>query len=219
VIFAIKWVQFVASVSNLLKTRPAGKWFLDSFARGFHCLLAHVNAAANHHTAFFHGAQRCHDEWANRREDDGGVERCGRNLARISGPSGAESAREPLRFKVAGPREGINFAFLVTRDLRHDMRGRAEAVNADSFRVAGFDERTITNQSGAQQRRRLRIGIKLGQQKAIRRPGSTASKSWGIPDYRPTRVLPQSTGTDSPIANPERVAMRHCSRFDRTQCN
>src|SRR5881394_261467 len=35
VIFAIKWVRFVVSVNNLFKTRPAGKWFLRSFLRGF----------------------------------------------------------------------------------------------------------------------------------------------------------------------------------------
>src|SRR6266487_23699 len=46
------------------------------------------------------------------------------------------------------------------------MRRGAESVNADSFRVAGFDKRTITNQSGAKQRRRLGVGIKSGQQKA-----------------------------------------------------
>ena len=90
-----------------------------------------MDAAAHDHAAFAHGSERRRHERADRREDDGGIERLGRHLVRAAGPHRAELARELLRLGVAGSREGVDLASLMARDLRHDMGRRAEAVDAE----------------------------------------------------------------------------------------
>ena len=54
----------------------------------------------------------------------------------------------------------------MPRDLGHDMRRRAKAVNAEPHCVAGFDERTVPNQAGAEQGSRLGVGIGIRNGKA-----------------------------------------------------
>ena len=71
-------------------------------------------------------AQRGRHEVADRREDDRRVELLGAGRARRP-PTRAELAREPLRV-VVRRRVNANTAALVARDLRDDVRGRAEAV-------------------------------------------------------------------------------------------
>src|SRR5207244_7999947 len=89
------------------------------------------------------GAQGQRDECADRREEERGVELLGRRLVGAAGPSGAEPSREILRRAVARPGEGVDLAALVAGDLRDDVRGRAEAVDADAPRVAGHAQRAI----------------------------------------------------------------------------
>ena len=71
--------------------------------------------------------------------------------------------RELLGFAVARPREGVNLASLMVRHLRDDVSRSAESVNAQPFCIAGFDQRAIANQTGAEQRRSAGVGIKLRQ--------------------------------------------------------
>ena len=123
-----------------------------------------MNAAANHAAAFIHRAERIHDQPTHGREEDGGVKAFGGALIGVASPDRAEFAREQLGFVVARAGEGVNFAALVARNLCDDMRRRAESEKADTFCVAGLEQRTITNQSGAQQRRRLGVRIEIGEQ-------------------------------------------------------
>ena len=46
------------------------------------------------------------------------------------------------------------------------MRGRAEAVEADDFRILGFPIAAKTDQPGTKQRRRLGIAVALGDRQA-----------------------------------------------------
>src|SRR5262249_52981877 len=64
----------------------------------------------------------------------------------------------------------------MARDLRHDMSRRAETIAAEprrstDRRVSRDLERAVTDQSGAQQRRRLGIAIALGDGKHVARIG------------------------------------------------
>ena len=56
----------------------------------------------------------------------------GAGSIRAAGPHGAEPAREALRRFVAGAGEGVDFAAFAAADLGEDVRGGAEAVEADA---------------------------------------------------------------------------------------
>ena len=77
-------------------------------------------------------------ELADRGEDDGCVELFRRRAARVAGPLGAEPEREPLGLDVIRAGEREDTPALVARDLAHDVRRGAEAVEADSLAVAGY---------------------------------------------------------------------------------
>ncbi len=47
------------------------------------------------------------------------------------------------------------------------MRRRSEAVDAERFALAGFDQASVTDQAGAQQRRRFRVAVRLRNRKTI----------------------------------------------------
>ena len=53
----------------------------------------------------------------------------------------------------------------MLRDLRHDVRRCAKAVNAEALRRTGFDQRTVPNQPGAEQGSGLGVGIVFGNWK------------------------------------------------------
>ena len=102
-----------------------------------------MDAAAHHDAAFADGPERRRHQRADRREDDGRVERLGRRLVGAAGPRRAQArARSPAPC-VARPGEGEDLAALMPRHLRHDMRRRAEAVNAEALAgsPASFSER------------------------------------------------------------------------------
>ncbi len=80
--------------------------------------------------------QRRRYQRSDRREDDRRVERLGRRLVRTARPDGAESAREFLCLDIARPSEGEEPPALIAHHLRHDMGGRAKAVDAETFCVA-----------------------------------------------------------------------------------
>src|SRR5947208_12744248 len=128
--------------------------------------VRHVNAGADDRAALCEGAQRERNERADGSEDDRRVEFLGRRLVGAAGPDGAQLTRERLSLLVAGTREGEDAAPLVPRDLRHDVRGGAEAVETEPLGVAREPERPIPDQAGAQEGSRLETGIALGKWEA-----------------------------------------------------
>src|SRR4051812_5524064 len=56
-----------------------------------------------------------------------------------------------LRVVVTFARERENLAAFGRCDLRDDVRSRAETVNAESRRVAGFAKRSVSDQTGTKQ--------------------------------------------------------------------
>src|SRR5947207_9164901 len=72
---------------------------------------------------------------------------------------------------VARSGERKDFAALINRNLRDQMRGIAKAVNADPVRVTGLSIRTIAKHSRAQKRRNIDVVILLRQSKTKSRIG------------------------------------------------
>ena len=89
----------------------------------------------------------------------------------VAGPLGAELAREALRRVVAGAREREHAPALVAGDLADDVRGGAEAVEAEPLGVAGHPQRAVADQPGAQQRRGLEVRVAVGDREAEARVG------------------------------------------------
>ena len=56
-------------------------------------------------------------------------------------------------------REGVHLPALVSCDLSDDVGGGAEAVDPEPLALAGHAQRAIADQPGAQQRRRLVVGV------------------------------------------------------------
>src|SRR5207244_11758301 len=110
--------------------------------------------------------QRGRNELAGGREDDRGIELLRHRIADCSGPLGAERARKGLTVVVARTREGEDAPSFVPRDLRHDVGGGAEAVQAEPLGVPGRPQRAMADQAGAEERRRLLVGVALGNRKA-----------------------------------------------------
>ena len=99
-------------------------------------------------------------------EDDRAVELLRRRLLRGARPLGAEPAGEGLRLLVALAGEGEDAAALVDGDLAEDVGGGAEAVEADPLGLADQAQRPVADQPGAEQRRRLRVRIAVGDRQA-----------------------------------------------------
>src|SRR5713226_2429663 len=78
-----------------------------------------------------------------RREDDRRVEFLRRTLVGGAGPLGAELERQRLRRLVPRTREGEDAPALAARELRDDVRGGAEAVEAEPLRVPGEAQRAV----------------------------------------------------------------------------
>src|ERR1700730_7049098 len=95
-----------------------------------------MNAAADHASTFLHGLERGRPERTHGRENDGRVERLRRRLVRAAGPGRAKLAGKMLRRRVARARESIDLKTLPHRDLRQEMRGRSEAIDAEVFPLA-----------------------------------------------------------------------------------
>jgi hypothetical protein len=93
-----------------------------------------VDAAADDAPALRDRRQRRRDQSADRREDDRGVQRLRRRLARAARPFRVQRQREFLGGEVAVAGEGEDPSALPAAELRDNMRRRAEAVYADSFR-------------------------------------------------------------------------------------
>ena len=91
----------------------------------------------------------------------------GGGLVRAAGPVAAELPREILGGAVAGPGEGVDAAALGARHLGDDVRGGAEAVDAERLGRAGHHQAAVPDQPGAEQRRRLGVGVGVGQREGV----------------------------------------------------
>src|ERR1017187_10360248 len=83
------------------------------------------------------------------RKNRGGVEPFRRRLFRAARPHRAERACEVLCGGVALAREGEHAPALPDRDLRQDMGGGAEAVEAERLAFAGHAIAAPADQAGA----------------------------------------------------------------------
>ena len=128
--------------------------------------VAHVDPGADDRPARGDRPQRRRDERADGREQDRGVELLRRLAVGAAGPLGAELARERLRLLVARAGEGEDAPPLRPRDLRDDVRGGPEAVEAEPLRVAREPERAVADQPGAEERRRLQVGVPVRDREA-----------------------------------------------------
>ena len=91
----------------------------------------------------------------------------GRSCRRIARPYCAELLRELLGGVIAGPSERKDLPPLMPSNLGDDVGRRAEAVDSQPPGLTGHHERSIADQTGAQQRRSLCIRIPGGDRKAI----------------------------------------------------
>ncbi len=156
--------------------------------------LAHVDAAADHRAALAHRAQRHRHQAADRREQHGGVERLGRRLGGGSGPGAAEAEREGAARGVVGPGEGEDAPSLPDCQLRDQVCGGAETVDAEGARFAGEAQRAVADQPGAQQRRGVRVVEADGQGEGVRgvgehQPGVAAVARVAVELRRVAQVL------------------------------
>ena len=129
--------------------------------------VAHVDPGADDRATLADVAQRGRNELAGGREDDHRVELLGRARERVAGPHGSERARERLRLFVPCARPGEHPATLADRDLADDVGGRAEAVQPDPLRVAGEPQRAVADEPGAEERRRLLVGVAVRDREAV----------------------------------------------------
>ena len=90
-----------------------------------------------------------------------------RAALRVTCPRRAEPEREALSLGVARPRQREHAPALVRRHLADDVGRGAEAVEADPLRVAAEPQRSIADQPGTEQRRRLQIRVALGDREAV----------------------------------------------------
>src|SRR5262249_38831292 len=88
-----------------------------------------------------------------------------------AGPGGAEAAGEVLARRVARTGEGEDRPSLPFCDLRDDMRGGAEAVEAETPALAGDDQRAPADEPGAEQRGERDIAAVLPEREGIARIG------------------------------------------------
>src|SRR5260370_9461085 len=97
--------------------------------------VAHVNSGADHTAAFAHRAQSRRHKGADRRVNDGAIERFGWSVVGTSGPTGAKLFGESLPGIVTRSGEREYLPPLPARDLGDDMRSGAKPVQAQFFAV------------------------------------------------------------------------------------
>src|SRR5579872_7330767 len=132
-----------------------------------------MNAPADHGASWPNRGQSGGNERSNRRENNCRVQFFRRAILRSASPDRARLFGETLRLFVAAPGEGVDAAALMPRDLRNDVRRRAESVDAQSPGVSRARQRAVADQSGAQQRRRGCVLIGFWNRNAITLVGNS----------------------------------------------
>src|SRR5438552_185161 len=110
--------------------------------------VAHVNSGADHTAAFAHRTQSRRHKRADRRVNDGAIERFGRSVVGTSGPTGAKLFGESLPGIVTHSGEREYLAPLPARDLGDDMRSGAKPVKPQFFAVTRDLQGAPTDQTG-----------------------------------------------------------------------
>jgi hypothetical protein len=128
-----------------------------------------VNPAAHDDTAFGEHAKRCRDERADRCKNHRGIQFFRRNFIGTADPHRAKFFRGLLCCIVARPSEHEEFAPFVECNLPDQMRGVAETINAKAPRIPRFAIGSVTDQSGAKQRRNLDVIVTLRQMETVAR--------------------------------------------------
>src|SRR5207249_6194543 len=104
---------------------------------------------------------------AHGREEERRVELFGRQLVGSACPCRAKLAREALTVDVSRSGECEDAAALMHSDLRDEVRGGAEPVEADALRVARESQSTEADESCAEQRRSAEIVVRVRQREAV----------------------------------------------------
>ena len=115
----------------------------------------------------------------------------GRQLLGRTGPAGAELAREPLRRRIARAREGVHLLVVIDGELGDDVRGGAEAVDAEPAHIADELPRAVSDEPGTHQRSRLRVGVLRGNGERV---GGVGGDVFGI------TAVERVAGETGPIA-------------------
>src|SRR5262249_11508682 len=84
---------------------------------------------------------------------------------------GAERTSKALRVRVAGAGEGVHAPSLPRRDLRQDVRRRAEAVEPERSPLACHAIAAPADEAGAQKRRK-RCVVAVSQRETVARIGN-----------------------------------------------
>ena len=126
-----------------------------------------MDAGAHHRAALLDRLQRDRHERTYRREDDRCLQRLRGGHRGVACPHGAEFAGEILAILIPRAGERIDFAALVACDLGDDVGGRAEPVEAEMLGIPGAYQRPVADEPGAEERRRLEIGIAVGNREAV----------------------------------------------------
>ena len=123
--------------------------------------ITHMDASANDGSASSYGPERRWDQFPGRGKDDGRMKFRRRKFVGIARPDRPHLSGELLSLTIACFREGIDFSPLPPRHLGHDVGRRAEAVDSEPLPLTRHDQRTVADESGAEQRRRLKVGVPL----------------------------------------------------------
>src|SRR2546423_657776 len=119
---------------------------------------AHMDSAEHQDASLSQCGQRCGNDFSRRRENDGGVEFCGRLGERSPSPFGAEFEREFLVARISGRR--VHVYIPMPRYLNTHVSRCTESVKAKF--ASGLDSRepktTKPDDACAQEWRRLLIG-------------------------------------------------------------
>ena len=90
-----------------------------------------------------------------------------RHLVGCAGPHRTQLPCEILSGRVAAARESIHTPTLMTGNLRNDVRGRAEPVEADGVGIARHAVGPVSDQAGAEQGSGFCVAVFLRQAEAI----------------------------------------------------
>jgi hypothetical protein len=123
---------------------------------------AHVDAGTDDGTRLRDRTERRRHKWSDRREDDGRIERLRRRLGGGTCPLDPQLASERLSLEVARTGEREHAPALVTRCLGHDVRCRAESVDAEPLGVACGTHCPVPDQSCTKQRGCVHIPVGAG---------------------------------------------------------
>jgi hypothetical protein len=124
--------------------------------------IAHVNACADYFASLCYCFESQGNKSANRSKENRRIERSRRQFGRTARPYRTKRFRKLLPSRITRPSEGIYLAPPRSSNLDDYMRGRAESVDSQPAGVSRFRKGAISDQTSAEERRGLRIGVGCG---------------------------------------------------------